>query len=86
MYDLYFACYIIMIYNCFVGLPFSYFYAQSVQDEEEFKMMSAAQSTKDQPEGEATYTMKNMDSSESSSGEDDDAEKDQDQEKPKTRK
>lgn len=35
IYDLYFICYIGMIYMCFVGLPFSYFYAQSVQDEDE---------------------------------------------------
>jgi len=35
IYDLYFTCYVAMIYLCFVGLPFSYFYAQSVQDEEE---------------------------------------------------
>ena len=27
IYDLYFACYLIMIYMCFVALPFSYFYA-----------------------------------------------------------
>jgi hypothetical protein len=27
IYDLYFICYITMIYMCFVGLPFSYFYA-----------------------------------------------------------
>ena len=24
-----------MIYLCFIGLPFSFFYAQSIQDEEE---------------------------------------------------
>merc|ERR1712225_79822 len=30
IYDLYFLCYICMIYMCFIGLPFSYFYAQSV--------------------------------------------------------
>jgi hypothetical protein len=27
IYDLYFICYIGMIYMCFIGLPFSYFYA-----------------------------------------------------------
>ena len=27
IYNLYFVCYIVMIYNCFIGLPFSYFYA-----------------------------------------------------------
>jgi hypothetical protein len=36
IYDLYFLCYIGMIYICFIGLPFSYFYAQSVQDDEDF--------------------------------------------------
>ena len=30
IYDLYFCCYVGMIYLCFIGLPFSYFYAQSV--------------------------------------------------------
>jgi hypothetical protein len=35
IYDLYFVCYVFMIYMCFIGLPFSYFYAQSVQDAEE---------------------------------------------------
>ena len=35
IYDLYFTCYIGMICLCFIGLPFSYFYAQSVQEEEE---------------------------------------------------
>jgi hypothetical protein len=27
IYDLYFICYVFMIYMCFIGLPFSYFYA-----------------------------------------------------------
>lgn len=27
MYDLYFVSYILMIFLCFLGLPFSYFYA-----------------------------------------------------------
>jgi hypothetical protein len=27
IYDLYFVCYVGMIYICFIGLPFSYFYA-----------------------------------------------------------
>lgn len=35
IYDLYFLCYVGMIYLCFIGLPFSYFYAQSVLDDEE---------------------------------------------------
>lgn len=35
IYDLYFLCYVGMIYLCFIGLPFSYFYAQSVQDEDD---------------------------------------------------
>jgi hypothetical protein len=30
IYDLYFICYVCLIYLCFVGLPFSYFYAQTV--------------------------------------------------------
>jgi len=60
IYDLYFICYICMIYLCFIGLPFSYFYAQSVQDEEE---QEAAMS--------AEYQIKGMDSSESESEEED---------------
>lgn len=35
IYDLYFTCYIGMICLCFIGLPYSYFYAQSVQEEED---------------------------------------------------
>jgi len=35
MYDLYFLLYLVMIYLCFIGLPYSYFYASVVQDEEE---------------------------------------------------
>jgi hypothetical protein len=38
IYDLYFICYVGMIMLCFVWLPFSYFYAQSVQEEEEMIM------------------------------------------------
>lgn len=38
IYDLYFICYVGMIMMCFVWLPFSYFYAQSVQEEEEMIM------------------------------------------------
>lgn len=75
IYDLYFICYVAMILMCFVWLPFSYFYAQSVQEEEE-KMLeatitSAAQSsTPHQPNQhnnipETTYKMKGMDSSDS---------------------
>lgn len=30
LYDLYFICYVIMIFMSFIGLPFSYFYAQAV--------------------------------------------------------
>jgi len=30
IYDFYFISYVSMIYLCFVGLPFSYFYAQTV--------------------------------------------------------
>ena len=30
IYDLYFISYVCMIFLCFIGLPFSYFYAQSV--------------------------------------------------------
>lgn len=48
-----------MIYMCFIGLPFSYFYAQSVQDEDDLGL-----SSKD--EGSAAPGMKGMDSSESS--------------------
>ena len=56
IYDLYFVCYVVMIYMCFVGLPFSYFYAEEVQYEEEVQ-------TDDQM---GKYQMKGMDSSESS--------------------
>ena len=70
MYDLYFVCYVIMIYLCFIGLPFSYFYAQSVQDEEECKMQEQTKDGEAAADG-TTYSMKNMDSSESSSEEDD---------------
>ena len=34
MYDLYFYLYVVMIYLCFIGLPYSYFYADSVQSEQ----------------------------------------------------
>lgn len=65
IYDLYFICYIAMIYMCFVGLPYSYFYAQSVQDEDELGAGSAE-------EGNAPG-MRGMDSE---SSEEEDAEKD----------
>lgn len=41
IYDLYFLCYVCMIYLCFVGLPFSYFYAQTVQEQEEMEEYSS---------------------------------------------
>ena len=34
LYDLYFICYVCMVFLCFTGLPFSYFYAQAVQEDE----------------------------------------------------
>jgi preprotein translocase subunit SecY len=43
LYDLYFTSYIIMILMTFIGLPFSYFYAQTVQDEEDKKMASQSE-------------------------------------------
>ena len=43
MYDLYFVSYILMIFMSFIGLPFSYFYAQSVQDEEEESIASESE-------------------------------------------
>lgn len=58
IYDLYFLCYVGMIYMCFIGLPFSYFYAESVQKEEEQKM-------DDSYEG-LQFGLKGHDSSESS--------------------
>ena len=42
IYDLYFLCYVGMIYLCFIGLPFSYFYAQSVQDEDDMFIQEQA--------------------------------------------
>lgn len=64
IYDLYFICYVCMILLCFVGLPFSYFYAQSVQDSEEIDASDITHG------GESTSLgMKGMDSSESSSEE-----------------
>jgi len=56
IYDLYFLCYLCMICLVFVGLPFSYFYAQIVQDEEELSLRD---------------DMPPMDSSESESEEED---------------
>ena len=48
IYDLYFLCYVGMIYLCFIGLPFSYFYAQSVQEEDDMrKKFRINQSTKE---------------------------------------
>lgn len=41
IYDLYFICYVGMIFLCFVWLPFSYFYAQSVQEEDEMILEAA---------------------------------------------
>ena len=41
IYDLYFICYVSMILLCFVWLPFSYFYAQSVQEEDEMILEAA---------------------------------------------
>lgn len=41
IYDLYFICYVGMIFLCFIWLPFSYFYAQSVQEEDEMILEAA---------------------------------------------
>jgi hypothetical protein len=54
-----------MIYMCFIGLPYSYFYAQSVQDEDELGCGPSE-------EGNAPG-MKSMDSE---SSEEDDMQKD----------
>lgn len=35
VYELYFFMYVVMIFMTFIGLPFSYFYAQSVQEEDD---------------------------------------------------
>jgi len=45
IYDLYFVMYIAMIFFTFIGLPFSYFYAQSVQEEDDLLADAAAGST-----------------------------------------
>ena len=68
LYDLYFICYTIMIFMSFVGLPFSYFYAQSVQDDEDLIDSITAYSGSGQ-----RLKSNGMDSSETSS-EDEDAE------------
>lgn len=69
MYDLYFICYILMIFLCFLGLPFSYFYAQSVQEEEESNV--ASQEQQYMTETYSKFQMGNgLDSSESSEDED----------------
>ena len=66
IYDLYFICYITMIYMTFIGLPFSYFYAQSVQDEEEMAL-NAGTILKSGGDMKATPDMKEcLESSESS--------------------
>lgn len=41
IYDLYFICYVGMIFLCFICLPFSYFYAQSVQEEDDMILEAA---------------------------------------------
>ena len=64
IYDLYFVMYITMIFFTFIGLPFSYFYAQSVQEEDDLLADAAPGNT-----GQATdskFGLKGMDSSESS--------------------
>jgi hypothetical protein len=74
--DLYFICYVGMICLCFVWLPFSYFYAQSVQEEEErmleatltrevLQKSSSANATPGKADGspEKASTLKGMDSS-----------------------
>lgn len=76
IYDLYFICYVGMILLCFVWLPFSYFYAQSVQEEEEMIMEASitvssrnSQHTPANHETEKTCRLKGMDSSDSHSDE-----------------
>ena len=77
IYDLYFLCYVGMIYLCFIGLPFSYFYAQSVlEDDEKFfetpqlpaeSAEKGADAGENSPQTEKTYkfNMKGLDSSDS---------------------
>ena len=76
IYDLYFICYVGMILLCFVWLPFSYFYAQSVQEEEEMILEAsitaaarASQPTVTGNEAAKAGRMKGMDSSDSQSDE-----------------
>lgn len=44
VYELYFFMYVLMIFMTFIGLPFSYFYAQSVQEEDEMMAETATPS------------------------------------------
>ena len=71
IYDLYFTSYLVLIFLSFVGLPFSYFYAQTVQEEEDQQMAEQAEYSMSQ-----SYTnlgTNGMDSSETSSEDDEDA-------------
>ncbi len=83
IYDPYFLCYIVMIYMTFIGLPFPYFYAQSVQDEEELNLNMKMRQAVEQPDEEgptpdySSLGMKKFDSSDSSDGEDDLKKKDE---------
>jgi hypothetical protein len=65
VYELYFFMYVVMIFMTFIGLPFSYFYAQSVQEEDDMMAADAGTSTEGQPEAKLNLG-RGMDSSESS--------------------
>lgn len=65
VYELYFFMYVVMIFMTFIGLPFSYFYAQSVQEEDD--MLAADTDTPSEAQPEAKLNLgRGMDSSESS--------------------
>ena len=68
IYDLYFLLYITMISFTFIGLPFSYFYAQSVQDEEYMQTETPFKSGK----SNSKFGLRGMDSSDSDEEENED--------------
>lgn len=81
LYDCYLLSYQVMILLTFIGLPFSYFYAQAVQDDEEHAMAQQAENYMIQTYNK--FQNNGLDSSETSSEEEDDTEA-QDQMKPET--
>lgn len=66
IYDLYFCMYICLIVLTFIGLPFSYFYAQIVQEEEDVTDDGAGYEPLGHSESGPKAGLKGMDSSGSS--------------------